>query len=96
MFVLLITYTKPVSEVDAHIEGHRDWLQQHYASGHFLMSGRKEPRTGGVIMATAASRAEIEAIVALDPFTTGQVASYDIVEFAPTMTAESLSALKAG
>ncbi|CAN5365982.1 YciI family protein [soil metagenome] len=96
MFVLLITYTKPVDEVDRHMQTHRDWLARHFASGCFLMAGRKEPRTGGVILATADSRSEIEAIVAQDSFTIEQVASYEIVEFAATTTAESLAWLKAG
>jgi uncharacterized protein YciI len=94
MFVLLLTYVKPLAEVDRWVPEHRAFLERRYATGHFLMSGRQNPRVGGVIIAKAASRAEIEAIVAEDPFHREQVAEYRIVEFAPTLTAPELAAFK--
>jgi uncharacterized protein YciI len=60
----------------------------------FLMSGRMVPRTGGIIVATADSRADIEAVIELDPFKEAGAASYTITEFVPTMTADILSAFK--
>src|SRR3990167_3644511 len=68
MFLILLTYKKPLAEVDRFVAEHRAFLERHYASGHFLLSGRKEPRTGGVILATAARRCDIEDIVRRDPF----------------------------
>ncbi|MBB4052719.1 uncharacterized protein YciI [Devosia subaequoris] len=47
MFILSLTYTAPLSEVNAHIEPHLAWVAGGYDSGTFLASGRKEPRTGG-------------------------------------------------
>jgi uncharacterized protein YciI len=94
MFILHLTYIKPVSDIDRLIPDHRNYLERHYASGHFLLSGRREPRTGGVIIARAQSRAEIEAIVAQDPFSSQGVAEYEIVEFLPSMTAPALANLK--
>ena len=95
MFVIFLNYVKPLSEVDRFVAEHREFLERHYASGHFLMSGRKEPRTGGVILATAASRAEVEGIVQNDPFHREQIAEYEIVEFVPSMAATQLAHLKA-
>jgi uncharacterized protein YciI len=57
------------------------------------MSGRKVPRTGGIIIADCADRAEIEAIMESDPFFIG-VAEYEIIEFVPSMTAEALEAFR--
>jgi uncharacterized protein YciI len=94
MFVISITYTKPASEIDALLTAHRQYLQEHFASGVFLISGRKVPRNGGVILADALERADIEAIVQEDPFFIGDVASYEITEFVPSMTAEMLSAFR--
>ena len=94
MFVISITYTKPASEIDALLTAHKKFLNQQYAEGVFLMSGRKVPRTGGIILADCADRAEMEAIIELDPFYTAGVAEYDIIEFVPSMTAEALEAFR--
>lgn len=93
MFILLLRYLKPLSEVDRFVGEHRKFLARYYASGHFLLSGRKEPRDGGVILAAAASRAEVAGIVAQDPFYREQIAQYEIVEFEPSMATENLSHL---
>ncbi|RTL39614.1 MAG: GTP cyclohydrolase [Rhodocyclaceae bacterium] len=93
MFVVLLNYVKPLSEVDRFVGEHRQFLERHYAAGNFLLSGRKEPRTGGVILATAGSRAEVERIIQSDPFHREEIASYEIVEFLPSMSAEHLADL---
>ena len=95
MFVVLLNYVKPLSEVDRFVGEHRQFLERHYAAGNFLLSGRKEPRTGGVILATAGSRAEVERIIQNDPFHREKIASYEIVEFLPSMSAEHLANLVA-
>lgn len=94
MFLILLNYKKPLTEVDRFVDEHRSFLERHYASGHFLLSGRKEPRDGGVILAQAKSRSEIETIVLSDPFSREGIADYEIVEFIPSLSATSLSALK--
>jgi len=93
MFVILLSYIKPLSEVDRFVAEQRAFLARHYAAGHFLLSGRQEPRTGGVILATAPSRAEVEQMVQSDPFYREGVASYQIIEFVPSMAAEALADL---
>lgn len=93
MFVLLLNYIRPLSEVDRFVGEHREFLARNYASGHFLLSGRKEPRSGGVILATASTRAEIERIIQSDPFYREKVAEYEIVEFLPSMSAKQLASL---
>ena len=95
MFIVTLTYTAPLARIDAYLEAHRAWLGEQYARGLFLMSGRKEPRDGGIIIAHAASRAELEAVLRDDPFAQAGVATYAITEFVPTMTAEALSAWRA-
>jgi uncharacterized protein YciI len=94
MFVVSLTYTAPLARIDAFLEAHRAFLAEQYARGLFLMSGRKEPRDGGIIIAHAASRAELESVLRDDPFQQGGVARYDITEFVPTMTAEALAAFR--
>jgi uncharacterized protein YciI len=81
MFVIVLTYTKPLEEVDALMHDHMAWLNEHYAAGRFLVSGRRVPRTGGVIVAHGDDRDEIEALVATDPFVTGGVATTELIQF---------------
>tara|TARA_R110001599_G_scaffold171353_1_gene362290 strand:+ start:307476 stop:307778 length:303 start_codon:yes stop_codon:yes gene_type:complete len=94
MFIISIKYVKSEEEIDALLTAHHRFLKEQYAAGVFLMSGRKVPRSGGIILADATDRADIEAIIQLDPFYEAGIAEYDITEFVPTMTAESLSAFQ--
>jgi uncharacterized protein YciI len=95
MFIVTLTYTAPLERIDAYLPAHRAWLEELYARGLMLMSGRKEPRDGGILIAHAADRAELEAALRDDPFAQAGLATYAITEFIPTMTAEALSAWRA-
>jgi uncharacterized protein YciI len=86
MFVLLLTYTKPLDEVDALMRKHMKWLDEQYAAGRFLVSGRRIPRTGGVILARGDDREEIEGLAASDPFVTGGVATVEVIQFRASQT----------
>jgi len=81
VFVLLLKYTKPLAEVDALMREHMAWLNEQYAAGRFVVSGRQIPRTGGVILARGDDREEIERIAAGDPFVTGGVATCEVIQF---------------
>jgi uncharacterized protein YciI len=94
VFVLLLTYVKPLPEVDALMRDHVAWLKEHYAAGRFVVSGRRIPRTGGVILARGDDRAEIEALAATDPFVRGGVATCEVVQFRASQTAPGLDALR--
>ncbi len=91
MFLLLSRYVKPLAEIDRWLSEHRDFLDKHYAAGDFLVSGPLEPRTGGVIVTTGLTRAEVEALMKDDPFLREGVAEYDYVEFRPTKHAAALA-----
>ncbi|MFI8997652.1 YciI family protein [Streptomyces sp. NPDC053542] len=91
MFVLELTYTAPLDRVEAVIDEHVAWLEQHFAAGHFLASGRKKPRDGGVILASVEDRATAEKITQEDPFVTAGVCEYRITEFTATKTVADLA-----
>lgn len=93
MFIIALTYHKSLEEVDKHLSAHVAFLKAHYEKGIFLASGRKNPRNGGIILALAPSEAEIEAVIALDPFYIHDVATYEITEFTPSMTSPELAFL---
>ena len=93
MFILSLTYVKPQEEADRLMEPHLAWVQEGYDSGLFLASGRKVPRTGGVILARG-ERADIDDFVARDPFAVHDVADYEITEVSLTRTADGLDGLR--
>lgn len=44
MFLIELSYTAPLEQVDALLAAHVAYLDDAYAAGHFVLSGRKEPR----------------------------------------------------
>ncbi len=93
MFIVSLTYVAPVERVDAALAAHVAYLDEQYAAGVFLASGRKVPRTGGVILASAESREALDAVLARDPFVVAGVAAYEVTEVAVSKTAPGLEAL---
>ncbi|MDR2236510.1 MAG: YciI family protein [Chryseobacterium sp.] len=85
MFIISLTYKVPLDKIEPLIPEHYVFLEKYYHSGHFITSGRKEPRTGGIILADAGSTEEAERIIKEDPFYIHQVADYHIVEFIPSL-----------
>jgi uncharacterized protein YciI len=93
MFVIELEYTADLSEIDAHMPAHVAWLKKHYASGHFLVSGRKIPRDGGIILAVGKSREQIEKFAQEDPFITNGLARARIIEFRTSQRAANIDRL---
>lgn len=94
MFIVTLTYIRPLAELNALMPAHVAWLKKHYESGLFIASGRQVPRKGGVILARSGKRRALEAILALDPFVKSGCARFDVVEFKPSMTAPGAEVLK--
>ncbi|RYU90849.1 GTP cyclohydrolase [Mucilaginibacter terrigena] len=81
MFIINLYYTAPLEELDRHMEAHVKYLKKYYAADVFIMSGRKVPRTGGIIIAQADSKEILEKIIAEDPFHQHKLAEFEITEF---------------
>ena len=90
MFVIELTYKVPLSEIDAHMKAHVAFLKKYYAAGQFLVSGRKIPREGGIILALGESREQIEAIMKEDPFFSRGLADVRIAEFRASQRADDM------
>ncbi len=90
MFVVELIYKAELKEIDAHMAAHVVFLKKYYAAGNFLVSGRKIPRDGGIIVAVAESRQEIEAIIREDPFYTRGLADFRIIEFRASQRADDI------
>ncbi|SDL06295.1 Uncharacterized conserved protein YciI, contains a putative active-site phosphohistidine [Maridesulfovibrio ferrireducens] len=94
MYILSLNYIKPLDEVDTFIDEHVEFLEKQYKAGIFVMSGRKVPRTGGIILAKAVTLEELDTIISEDPFHINGIAEYNITQFIPTMMLEELAGLK--
>jgi len=84
MFIFLLKYTKGLEAIDKFITEHAAFLDKYYAKGNFICSGRRTPRTGGVIICKAGSFEEAKKIADEDPFTINEIAEYEIIEFQPS------------
>ena len=89
MFIFSLTYVKPLSEVERLLPAHIQFLDEHYKKHLFMCSGRKTPRTGGIILCNCADMVEAKAIMEKDPFYKEGIAQYDIIEFVPSKTSEA-------
>jgi uncharacterized protein YciI len=90
MFVIELTYKVTLEEIDAAMKPHMAFLKKHYAAGDFVVSGRKLPRDGGIILATGEDREAVEAIVKADPFVSRGLADYRIIEFRVSQRADDV------
>jgi uncharacterized protein YciI len=102
MFVFISEYQKPLDEVDQHREAHLAFLAGLNERGHILISGRRNPPVGGVVVIDAEDLDAAKAIMAEDPFAQAGVATYEPYEFNPSAgpsrspEAESFLARRAG
>ena len=90
VYIVILTYIKPLGEIDAAIPAHVEWLKKGYAEGIFLPSGRRIPRNGGVILAKCESLASLEERLREDPFQKLKLATVEIIPFEPSMKTELL------
>lgn len=90
MFLIELVYKRDLAAIDRQMAAHMKFLKKYYASGHFLVSGRKIPRDGGIILAVGGSPQEIEAIAREDPFYRNGLADIRIVEFRASQCADDI------
>lgn len=93
MFIVSLTYISEISQINKYLEAHIDYLDKNYEKGVFIASGRKVPRSGGVILANARNRSELEEIINDDPFKIHNLADYELTEFVPTKSAPEFASL---
>ena len=93
MFVIELTYKAELAEIDAHMKAHMAFLNRQYAAGTFLVSGRKIPREGGIILAVGESKERIEALMREDPFVHKGLADVRVIEFRASQRAKNIDTL---
>ena len=91
MFIVDLNYIVPLEQIDAHMKEHMVFLNKYYKKNIFITSGRKVPRTGGIILAFAESKEHLASIMDEDPFCIHHLARYTITEF---QTSQASAAMK--
>ena len=90
MFVIELQYKAELKQIDEHMAAHVKFLKKYYDAGNFLVSGRKIPRDGGIILAVGKSRADIELMVREDPFHKLGLAEFRVIEFRASQVADDI------
>jgi uncharacterized protein YciI len=81
MYIINLNYIVPLEKLDTHMTEHVKYLHKYYKQNVFVASGRKVPRTGGIILALAKSREEVDRIISEDPFYIHKLAEFTVTEF---------------
>ena len=93
MFIINLTYKTELERIDQFLNDHIKFLDEQYQLGNFLASGRKIPRTGGIIISNVKSKSELHQIIEKDPFKKNELADYELTEFVPSKTCHELKFL---
>ncbi len=96
MFIINLNYIVPLEKLDTHMTEHVKYLHKYYKKNVFVASGRKVPRTGGIILALAKSKDEVEQIISEDPFCIYKLAEYSVIEFLTSQSHPDLKKLLKG
>ncbi|WP_189250848.1 YciI family protein [Streptosporangium pseudovulgare] len=94
MFVVTVTYTAPLKDVDRWRPAHGEWLNDLIARRLLLVAGRRVPLVGGVYLMADMPAEELAQILATDPYVLNDVATHDVVEFTPLLVADGLESLR--
>ncbi len=92
IYVVVLTYIKPLEEVDRAIPAHIEWLKRLCRRP---LSRLRPPysRTGGVILAKCDSRETLQARLSQDPFQQLGLARTEIIPFEASMASPALQSL---
>lgn len=96
MFIINLNYVAPLTKIDGRMKEHMVFLNACYREGLFLVSGRKIPRTGGIILAHGSSKEALETLMNNDPFVAEGLAEFSIIEFRASQSHPDLKKLLEG
>lgn len=87
-FLVDITYLVDLEKISEILPKHREFLQTGYNQNLLLMSGPKNPKTGGIVIARAENIEVIKSFFNNDPYNIEKYASYEFLEFDPVKRQE--------
>lgn len=93
MFLLIVTYTKPIESVTPHVQAHVDWVNKYINEKVFLFAGPKKDKNGGAILTKSMDRALLNKIIAEDSYVKANVCDYQLIDFDCKVVAPGLELL---
>jgi uncharacterized protein YciI len=90
-----LKYRYPLERMLQSIDRHRAYLRELHAQGKLIASGPFVPREGGALLLRVEEEAEIQSIVAKDPFQLEGLVDTTIHKWAPNIGVEGLDGLAA-
>jgi uncharacterized protein YciI len=81
MFIIEITYKASLQQVDEAMKDHMMYLQKYYNQELFLLSGRKDPRKGGIILVNGSDAKEVRKVAREDPFYKMGLSKFRLIAF---------------
>jgi len=85
IFSVVLTYMRPIEEVNLHLDTHKAWLIDNVKQARVIFAGPLEDKTGGLVLATCTNREELDAMMAQDSFIRSGVASYHAHACSPAL-----------
>ncbi len=80
-FIINLHFTQPFDTFGDVVPAHRAFLQTGYERGLLLMSGPKQDKTGGIIVARAKSELLLHELMSQDPYLIHGLAHHEIIPF---------------
>ncbi|PTN09386.1 YciI family protein [Mangrovibacterium marinum] len=80
LFLITIEYKVELAQVEPYFEPHIAFVKRYVEAGNFLLTGKKIPRTGGLILAQVESREKLITLLNEDPFMELDLADFEITE----------------
>jgi len=93
VYILFITSTKSLQELEPVFPAHNAYLDTNYKAGKFILTGGLTARPAGMVLANVTSGDELQAMLAEDPFVREHLAEYEVIEFKPSRYHQSLASL---
>lgn len=83
MYLIILTYQKPLDIVEQFLTQHRDYLEMGYQKNYLIVSGPKIPREGGILLSQLRDKKVLIDFLQQDPFYLNGIADFEIIEFTP-------------
>ncbi|HEV2160558.1 YciI family protein [Bradyrhizobium sp.] len=89
LYIVVLTYIRPVEEVHAHLDTHRNWLVEYAKRGSIIVAGPLEDSSGGALLACCKDSAELNGMPAKDSFHVHRLVDYQVNAFTGALRADA-------
>lgn len=86
MYVVLLRFSDNKSQAGQFMDEHNAWIKKGLDDGVFLVVGSLQPNLGGAVVVHNMAKADLDALVAEDPFVANDVVKAEVLEISPAKT----------